>query len=204
MPFFGALDPVVSVVADGADQLFFRNVFDGRLEVVREPVLRGDRAGRSAGKVLVVIHDDDAIDGGGDCLVVEILVAHLHADVELHSLGVQVGGEFVEQRDVARLAFLGKGFEIDHQAAIVIGGEKEPDLTAKTGAGCGILEEVGDAGNEVGAVKVLNDGKDFHVGVFRLQKRHDLVVDGTDGLSVNHVEHCVGFANRRPADGRRE
>ena len=73
LAFFRALDPVVSVVADGADELLFRNLLERRLKVVEEPILRGDGAGRSAGKVLVVVHDDDAIHGGGNGLVIKIL-----------------------------------------------------------------------------------------------------------------------------------
>ena len=84
--------------------------------------------------MLVVVHDDDAIDGGGNGLVVEILVAHLNADVQLHPLGVQVGGEFVQQSYVSGLRFLGEGFEIDHQTAVMIGGKKEADLAPKLGA----------------------------------------------------------------------
>ncbi len=98
--------------------------------------------------MLVVIHDDHAIDGGGDGGVVVIGVTHLHADVELHSFRVQVGAQFPEERDVAPLAFLRERFEIDHQAAVVVGGQVESDLAAKTGAGGGIVQEVGDGGEK--------------------------------------------------------
>ena len=75
----------------------------------------------------------------------------------------------------------------------MIGGKKKADLPSKFGAGLRIVEEIADAGNEVGAVKILHDRKHFHVGVFRLQKRHDLVIHGVDCLSLDHVEHRVGF-----------
>src|SRR3984893_9138232 len=79
--FFWPLDPVVSIVADGANKLLFRNLFDGGIKVVEEHILRSDGAGGSAGKVLVIVHDDNAIHGGRNGLVIIILVAHLDADV---------------------------------------------------------------------------------------------------------------------------
>src|SRR5208337_2313816 len=148
-------------------------------------------AGCAAGKVFIVIHDDDAIDGVGNGLVIEIFVADLNADVELHSLGMQVGRKLVQQRDVARLSLLGKGLEIDHQAAVAIGGEKESDLMAEAGARRRIIEEVGDDRTEVVAVEILDHGEDFHIGVFRLEERHDFFVNRTHLLILNHVEHRV-------------
>jgi hypothetical protein len=75
----------------------------------------------------------------------------------------------------------------------MIGGKKEADLGTKFGAGCGIVQEVADGGNEVGAVEVLDDRKNFHVGIFGLKKRHDFVVDGTNALPTDHIEHGVGI-----------
>src|ERR1700719_802115 len=75
----------------------------------------------------------------------------------------------------------------------MIGGEKKLDLVTEAGARHGIVQETGDAGNEVRAVKILDDGKDFHVGAFGLQKRHHLVIHGTNGLPVDYVEHVVGL-----------
>src|SRR5208337_4655438 len=58
LAFLGPLDPVVPVVADGTDELLFRNLLDRGFQVRREPVLRSDRTRGSAGKVLVIVHDD--------------------------------------------------------------------------------------------------------------------------------------------------
>ena len=88
---------------------------------------------------------------------------------------------------------LGERFEIDHQAAIAIGGEKKRNFAAEAGARGGIVEEVGDGGAKVVAIEILHDGEDFHVGVFGVEEGHDFVVDGTDFLIVDDVEHGVGF-----------
>src|SRR5208282_4495827 len=165
---FWLLHPVVPVVANGANELFFWNLLDRRLKVVREPILGRDRARGSAGKVLVVVHDDDAIHGGRNSGVIVILVPHLDADVELQSLGVQVGRKLVEQSYVSGLAFFRKGFEVDHQAAIMVGGKKKPDLASESGARFWIVQKIDNAGNKVGAVKILHYGKHFHLRVFRL------------------------------------
>ena len=75
----------------------------------------------------------------------------------------------------------------------MIGGEEESDLAAKAGARFRIVQEIGDAGNEVGAIKILDDRKHVHVDVFGLQKRHDLIVHGVNALAMNHVKHGVRF-----------
>ncbi len=166
MPLLRLLGPVVTVVADGADQLFFGNFLYSRVKVVDEPVLRCHGAGSSSGKMLVVVHDDDAIHGCGNRFVIEVLVTNLNACVELHSLGVEVGREFVQQSYVSYLTSFREGLEINHQAAIVIGREKKGDFAAKPGASLRIVKEIGNGGNKVGSVEVLHDWKDFHVGVF--------------------------------------
>ena len=40
--------------------------------------------------MLVIVHDNDAIRQGSNSGIVEICVARLHADVELHALGMQI------------------------------------------------------------------------------------------------------------------
>ena len=141
--------------------------------------------------MLIVVHDHNAIHGGRNGLVIIILVAHLDADVQLHPLGVQVRREFVQESYVSGLRFLRERFEIDHQTAIVIGGKKEPDLSSKPGTSFLIVQEITHARNKVGAVKVLHHRKHFHVGAFRLQKRHYFVVHRMHRLPMNHVEHRV-------------
>ena len=90
LAFFGALNPVVAVVSDGADELFFGDFLHGEIQVVDEPILRSDRAGSAAGEVFIVVHDDNAIDRSRNSGVIEVGVANLHADVDLHSFGMEV------------------------------------------------------------------------------------------------------------------
>ena len=134
LPFLRAFHPVIAVVADGTNELLFGDGFDREVQVGGEPILRGNGTGRATGKVLVIVHDDDAIDRGGNGLVIVIRVADLDADVKLHSPGMQVGRKLVQQSDVAGLPFLGERFEIDHQSAVTIGGEKNADLAAEARA----------------------------------------------------------------------
>ena len=106
---------------------------------------------------------------------------------------MQVRREFVQQSYVSGLRFLREGFEIDHQTAVVIGGKKKRDLASKPGASFLTVQEITNARDKVSAVKVLHHRKYFHVGAFRLQKRHDFFVYWTDRLPVDHVEHRVRF-----------
>src|ERR1035438_5293042 len=106
---------------------------------------------------------------------------------------MQVGRQFVQQGNVSRLSLLRERFEVNHQAVIVIGGKEQSDLASKAGARCGIAQKIGDGGDKICAVKILDDRKDLHIRVFRLEERHDLVVHGMDALTVNYVEHGVRF-----------
>ena len=99
------LDPVIAVVADGADELVFGDIFYRGIEIGSEPILRGNGAGGATGIVFVVVHDDDAINGSRDCFVVVVLIAYLHTHIQLHALGVEVGGKFLKQCEVAGLGF---------------------------------------------------------------------------------------------------
>ena len=49
----------------------------------------------------------------------------------------------------------------------MVGGQEQADLAAEAGAGCLIVEEIGNPGNKVGAVEVLYDRKDIDAGAFR-------------------------------------
>ena len=96
--------PVVSVIADGGDQLVPGDDLDRRFEVVGKPVLRCHRAcGAGRRVMLVVVHQHHAVNLGSDRGVVVFLVARLHADVQLHSLRMQITREFLEQGQIAWL-----------------------------------------------------------------------------------------------------
>ena len=74
--------------------------------------------------MLVVVHQHHAVNLGSDRGVVVFLVARLHADVQLHSPGMQIIGEFLEQGQIAWLCVPGQSLEVDHQAAIPVGGQE--------------------------------------------------------------------------------
>ena len=187
------LHPVIPVIADGADELFLRDLFLGGLDVGDEPILRRHRSRRSIGKMLVVVHDHDAIHRRRDRLVVVVLVFHLHAGIELQSLRVQVRREFFQQRHVSWLPLLGKGFKVHHQPAVAVGREEEHDLAPEVGARFGIIQETVNARKEIGAIEVLHYRKHVHVRALRLQEGHDFVVHGVERVAVDHIEHLVGL-----------
>ena len=87
--------PVIAVIADGADQLVLGNTFLCRLQVVDKPVLRRYWPRCAAGVMFVVVHHHDTINTSSHGGVVEVLVARLHTDVELHTLGMQVLGKLL-------------------------------------------------------------------------------------------------------------
>src|SRR5436190_20653730 len=106
---------------------------------------------------------------------------------------MKIGRELAQQRDVSSLAFLGKGFEVDHQSLVVIRSEEQADFAAETGAGLRVVEEIADSRNEIGAVEVLHNREDLNRGVFGLEKWHHLVVDGMETVTADDVKHFVGF-----------
>src|SRR6266576_5038843 len=106
---------------------------------------------------------------------------------------MKIGRELVQQRDVSGLAFLGKGLEVNHQSLVVVGSEEQADFAAETGASLRVVEEIADARNEIGAVEVLHNREDINCGVFGLEKRHHLVVDGMETVAADDVKHFVGF-----------
>src|SRR5204862_665595 len=65
-------------------------------------------------------------------------------------------------------------------------------LLRETFASAGVDEEGGDV-DPVGAVEIVDQGKDFGAGVLRFQKRHHLGIDGVNGAALNHIEKVVGF-----------
>ena len=92
--------PVVTVVGDGADDLFLRDHLQRILQVLDEPVLAGDRPGIAAGIVLVIVHQDQAVGDLRDGGIVKRLVVDRNRDVQLQALGVKIVVELLHQRAV--------------------------------------------------------------------------------------------------------
>ena len=92
--------------------------------------------------MLVVVHDDDAIDSRRDRRIIVVLVSNLDAGEELHPASVQVRRELLQQRHITSLPFLRKGLEIHHESLVMIRGKEEPDFTAEAGAGFRAVEKV--------------------------------------------------------------
>ena len=172
-----ALRPVVTVVANGADELVRGNCLPRDLQVLDKPVLRRDRAGRTAGVVLVIVHYDDAVRGRGNHRVIEILVVRLNAYIQLQALGVERTRELTKQSVIAGLALLGEFLKVHHQTVVFVSRKKRNDLLAKTRAGLRIVEECADV-HPVGAVGVVHHGEYFHSRVFSLEERHHFSVHG--------------------------
>ena len=70
--------------------------------------------------MFVIVHQHDAVGLPGNGSVVEILVARLNADIQLHALGVQVGGKLGQQLQITWLGTLGEGFKVHHQTTVLI------------------------------------------------------------------------------------
>src|ERR1700731_4901699 len=66
--------------------------------------------------------------------------------------GTQIAGEFLEQGGVACLSLAGKGFEVNHQTAIFVGGEECGNLLPEAAPRRGIIQESTDV-HPVDAVK---------------------------------------------------
>ena len=185
--------PVVAVVGDGADELSPGDDVYGELEIVDEPILGGDRPRRRTGIVFIVVHDHHAVGRPGDRGIVEFQIVRGHTDVKLHPAAMQVRGKFVQQRKIARLPYLGESLKIHHQSAETIGGKHHRHLLAKDRAGSRIIQKIRDSPHPLRTVKVVHHGKNFHGGVFRLEKRHHAVVDGAHAIVFDHVEELVGL-----------
>ena len=183
--------PVVSVAADGADDLVFGNDFEHARQVPHKPVLAGDGAGIAGGLMLVVVHQDDAVGVGGDLLEVGIGGGDRGVDVEAQAARMQVPVELMDEGQIGGRGFVGKALKIERKAAISrVRGEKADDLLAQRGALAGILEHRAEAGipGLRGGVEVVEVGKDFRVFPGRLDDVLDLVVvvGVVDGRAVNH------------------
>ena len=59
---------------------------------------------------------------------------------------------------------------------------------AEGGARIRIFQKIGNSGNPVCAVGVVDHGEDFHARIFRIEKRHDLVIHRTDRAALHDIE----------------
>ncbi len=186
--------PVVTVVTDRRDDLLARDHLQRVLQVVEEPILAGDGPGLAARIVLVVVHQDDAVSILRDCGVAEIFVVDRDSDVELETLSVQVAVEFLHQREVVSARGFGEGFDVEGYALVLIGGEKRHELAAEAlprrRVGHKLRGRVGVPLVADGVI-VVDQGQDFHRGLFTLEERHHLLVHRTGLAFVHEVEERV-------------
>ncbi len=75
--------------------------------------------------------------------------------------------------------------------------KKHPHLLAKKRARGRIVQEACDVSYPVRPVKVVDHGEDFHAVVFRFQKRHHPVVNGTHVIVLHHVKNFIGLVVHR-------
>ncbi len=169
--------PVVAIIGDGADDFFFRDNGLGEFHVLHEPILRRHGAGCGAGIVLVVVHEHHAVGRRRDGRIVVFVAVRRYRDVELQAAHVQVAGQLLQERDIARLAAGRKGFEVDHQAAIMAGRQKLHGLPPEKCASVRVVQEPDNISYPVCAVGIVHHGEDFHGGIFGLEKRHHAVID---------------------------
>lgn len=141
--------------------------------------------------MLVIIHQHHAVGRGGDCGIVPFVVVRGNRHIQLHTLGVQVGSKFVQQDKETGLAFFREGFEIHHQAAVFVAVEKVVNLITKFVAGVRVIQESADI-HPIDSVKIVDQRKYFHAGVFRLQKRHDFLVHRMHRIALYYVKKLIG------------
>ena len=133
--------PVVSVVAQGADQLLLGHYLHHPTEVADKPLLAGDRAGVAVDFVLVVVHEQNAIGVGGDKLQVIIPCGERNVDIKPKIARVHIGVEFPDEAQVCLIRVVGQVFDVQREAGIdplAFGpfecGEKADDLLAQRSA----------------------------------------------------------------------
>ena len=171
--------PVIAVAAEGADDLFFGNDLEDGLEVVDEPVLRGDGAGIGVGLVLVVVHQQEAVGVVGVGLQVPFAVAYGDVDVEAQAAGVEVVVDGRDERLVAGLGVGRDGFDVERETAIAgVGGEEAVGLLEEVGARGVAEQEVADLGQEEAfdGIVVVDQGEDVEVDVIGGDGGGDLAV----------------------------
>ena len=55
-----------------------------------------------------------------------------------------------------------------------------------------VVEKPADV-HPIRPVEVVDHGKDFQAGVFHVQVWHDPLIDGANGVALNHVKELVGL-----------
>ena len=105
---------------------------------------------------------------------------------------MQVRREFGHQDREPGLRLDGKVFEVHHQTAILVAGEKCGNLLTKAAARIGIIQESRDI-DPVGAIEIIDQRKDFGSGVLGFQEGHHLGINRVHHAVLHHVEKVVGF-----------
>src|SRR5258708_26552317 len=93
----GSNGPVIAVIADGADDFRFRNIFDRFLQIGGKPILGRDRTWRAGGLVLIVVHDHKAVRVSRKRSVVVIFIGDWNVEIQLQPMRVQVLSQIFDQ-----------------------------------------------------------------------------------------------------------
>src|SRR5208282_1562002 len=64
-------------------------------------------------------------------------------------------------------------------------------LAAEERPRAGIIQETNNISHPVRAIGIVHHGEDFHAGVFRIEKRHDAVIDWANGGSAYDIEELT-------------
>src|ERR1019366_7765920 len=176
--------PVVAVVAQGADQLFFGDRFEHTGQVGNEPLLAGDGAGRTVHLVLVVVHEQNTVGVGGNQLEIGVFVGDCCIDIKAQVERMHVRIEFLDEAEVGLVRIVGQVFDVQREPGVkpfALGilerGEETNNLPAQRGALVDVQNYAADAGIETLRVWVIACEVRENLGVFpgRLNDPLDLV-----------------------------
>src|SRR5579864_3155893 len=104
---------------------------------------------------------------------------------------MQVQRQFIEQVDESALRFIKrKIFKVDHQAMKLVAGEESGNFLTEAGTRCRIIQKTGYI-DPVRTVEIVHQRENFRPGIFRLQKRHDFIVNGMNHSVLDHVERLI-------------
>ena len=117
--------PIVSVVANSADDLVFRNDLEHTSQIAHKPVLAGNGAGVARGLVLVVVHQDNSIGVRGNGLEIGVGSGYsgVHVKAQLQRLKIPI--ELVDEGEVCGSGLVGQALKVEREAAI--GGERRKE-----------------------------------------------------------------------------
>ncbi len=188
--------PVVAIAAQGADHLFLGHNLQHVLQVVEEPVLRGDGARLALHLVLIVVHQQETVGVVGHVLQIEAVVAHRRVDIQFQVALLEVLVERGEQRHVSRLCLVGYLLEVQRDSTIAGAcGEELVDLLDKVGTGCGVGKEVADGGlkDALDRIVVVDQRKNLRVFVRRRNGVGNsvFVVHAMHASRVHHGEGAI-------------